>query len=195
MKECHASILSVRRSNPALKIAVITDSCKDFRRAADMTVHFDSDPFGREAKLSSNILSPFDSTLYLDADTRVYGDLSLPFALLEQGFEFVGTLSLNQNGRWLKHLTSTERERILLDIGFQSVAIQGGVWGFRKTEAIRNFFRYWREFYLDAAGELEQGALQQAFHKQPLRACIIGADFNGGNVVRHNYGQARRRDK
>lgn len=193
IKEAKASIASVKRSNPGLAVCVITDKCSEFSYDSKITVHFDSDPYGREAKLAANILSPFDDTLYLDADTRVYGDLSLPFRLLESGFEFIATLSVNQESRWLNHLPASERNSVLDEIGFYSVVIQGGVWAFRKTDATKNFFRYWREAYLDA-GELEQGALQRAYHKQAMKSCIIGKDWNGGGIVRHNYGMARRTD-
>ena len=195
IKECLASIGTLRRSNPALPICVITDEPKAFRHAADTVTRFDSDPYGRIAKLSADKLSPFDLTLYLDADTRIYGDLSLPFCALEHGFEFVATLSVNQGSeKWLQHINEAERGQVLDEIGFYSAQVQGGVWAFRKTANTAAFFECWRRAYAGAE-EWEQGALQLAFHRQPMSVYLLGQDYNGGNVIRHHYGQARRKDK
>lgn len=195
IKECLSSIGTLRRSNPALPVCVITDDCKPFRHAADTVTRFDSDPYGRQAKLNADKLSPFDLTLYLDADTRVYGDLSLPFCALEQGFEFVATMSTNQGAdKFLWHIGTLERNAILREIGFPPAVLQGGVWGFRKTERTAAFFECWRQAYTGAE-EWEQGAMQLALWRQPMAVYLLGTEFNGGVIVAHRYGQARRRDK
>lgn len=193
--ECLASIRTLKRSNPDLPVCVLTDDTKAFRLIAQHVCRFDSDPFGRLAKLSVDSLSPFDLTLYLDADTRVHFPLDLPFKVLEQGFEFVGTLSANQGEDWwLVHLRTQWRQATEDFIGFKNAVAQGGVFAFRKTPCVKAFFGNWRKFFAEGDGEHDQDAMQKALHVQPMRAYYIGKAFNGGEIVHHRYGQARRTD-
>lgn len=193
VKEAKASIASLSVSNPGLAVCVVSDDPKPFRQIAPILIPYPSDPFGRNAKLSMEKLSPFALSLYLDADTRIYGDLSLFFNALEDGFDFVATLSLNQGDKWLWHIEEDEREKVLSEIGFFSAQVQGGVWGFRKTDAVKDFFGEWRNLYA-GAGEREQGRMQLAFHRKPMKTYFVGRDFNGGAIVSHRFGQARRKD-
>lgn len=192
--ECLASIRSLKRSNPDLPVCVLTDDTKHFRCIAQHVCRFDSDPFGRRAKLSVDSLSPFDLTLYLDADTRVHLPLTLPFQALEQGFEFVGTFSANQGDMWMIHLKQALRESTEDFIGYQNAQAQGGVFAFRKCPSVKAFFDCWRKFFSFGDGEHDQDAMQKALHVQPMRAYYLGKAFNGGEVVHHHYGQARRKD-
>lgn len=195
ISECLASIRSLKRSNPDLPVCVLTDDTKAFRSCAGHVCRVDSDPFGRRAKLSVDLFSPFDFTLYLDADTRVHLPLDLPFLALEQGFEFVATFSANQGDDWwLVHLTTQWRQATEDFIGYKNAQAQGGVFAFRKTDNVKAFFENWRKFFSFGDGEHDQDAMQKALHVQPMRAYYLGRDWNGGAVVHHRYGQARRSD-
>lgn len=194
INECLHSIRSLKRSNPDLPVCVLTDDTKPFRTLALHVCRFDSDPFGRMAKLSVDLLSPFDFTLYLDADTRVHLPLDLPFLALEQGFEFVATFSANQGDMWMIHLQQALREATEDFIGYQNAQAQGGVFAFRKTPCVKAFFANWRKYFSDGDGEHEQDAMQKALHVQPMKAYYLGRDWNGGAVVAHHFAQARRKD-
>lgn len=195
IQECLASIRSLKRSNPDLPVCVLTDDTKHFRSFAQHICRFDSDPFGRMAKLSVDLLSPFDYTLYLDADTRVHLPIDLPFQVLAQGFEFVGTFSANQGEDWwLVHLRTQWRQATEDFIGFKNAQAQGGVFAFRKTRCTQVFFANWRKFFGDGDGEHDQDAMQKALHVQPMKAYYLGRDFNGGAIVHHHYSMARRKD-
>ena len=194
IKECLASIDSLKRSNPGLPVCVLTDEPRQFRNHAKHVCRYDGGKFGRNAKLNVDSLSPFDCTLYLDADTRVYLPLDYPFQLLEMGFEFVATLSANQGDLWLRHLKWEWVDATEEFIGYKSAAIQGGVFAFRKTPCVQAFFRHWRGYFEQGDGEHEQDAMQKAWHVQPMRAALIGREWNGGAIVAHHYAQARRKD-
>lgn len=194
IQECLSSIGTLKRSNPDLPVCVLTDDTKRFRCIAHHVCRFDSDPFGRMAKLSVDLLSPFDLTLYLDADTRVHLPLTLPFKALEQGFEFVGTLSANQGDMWMIHLKQALRDAAEDFIGYQNAQAQGGVFAFRKTPCVKAFFANWRKFFAEGDGEHDQDALQKALHVQPMKTYYIGKAFNGGEIIHHHFNQARRTD-
>lgn len=197
IKQCLSSIASLQRSNPHLPFCVYTDNPRPFRKigASCVLKAPESDRYGRIGKLNAYSISPYDFTLYLDADTRVFGELSLPFCALEDGWDFVATFSVNQGReKWLWHIPERERERTWQGIGFYSAQVQGGVWAFRKTQNVRSFFGVWQRVYEGAESEREQGAMQTAFNSVQMKTYFLGQDFNGGNVIRHNYGTARRQD-
>lgn len=194
INECLHSIRSLKRSNPDLPVCVLTDDTKAFRSCAGHVCRVDSDPFGRRAKLSVDLFSPFDFTLYLDADTRVHLPIDLPFLALEQGFEFVGTFSANQGDMWMIHLKQALRESAEDFIGYQNAQAQGGVFAFRKCPSVKAFFNCWRGFFAEGDGEHDQDAMQKALHVQPMRAYYLGRDWNGGTIVHHHYSMARRKD-
>lgn len=188
------SINSLRRSNPDLPVCVLTDETKPFRTIAQHVCRFDSDRFGRLAKLSVDLLSPFDYTLYLDADTRVHFPLDLFFVALQSGWEFIATFSANQGDMWMLHLKQAYREAAEDFIGYQNAQMQGGVFAFRKTKPVQAFFGNWRRFFSEGDGEHDQDALQKALHVQPMKTYYLGRDFNGGTVIHHHFAQARRKD-
>lgn len=193
--ECVAGLEVIKRTNPDLKTLVMTDETTAFRHAGAWAVcKVCSDPFGREAKLSCDKISPFDLSLYLDADTRVWFPLTLPFYALESGWEFVCTLSKNQEDKWLDHILDTEQEDTLSSVGFISAQLQGGVFGFRKTPAVQDFFAAWREEFQSGDGEHDQAAMQRALRRCPIRFYIIGREWNGGGIIAHRFGEARRKD-
>lgn len=192
--ECKESLLSLKRSNPALVACVLTDAPAQFRTFAKYVTRADSEPYGRWAKLSADQLSPFDHTLYIDADTRINGDLSPLFAALESGWDFVTTISQQQGKAWLNGYDEDEREATIDNIGFVPLQLQGGCWGFVKNERTGAFFEQWREEWQSGGYEQDQAALSRALRFCPMRLCLMSRAFNNGAVINHRYGQARRKD-
>lgn len=191
--EALKSIHSLKLSNPDVQTAVITDDPKPFTHDADSIIEFESeDRFGRWAKLNADILTPFNNTLYLDADTRVHGSLSPIFEWLDAGFEFVSTLSARQKVQWLWHIEPETRSETNYEIGFIPAQIQGGVWGFRRTANVRSFMALWRNIWKADGIKHDQAALAKAFRQKPMKTLFIGHDFNGGMIVHHLYGRAER---
>jgi len=65
---------------------------------------------GRWAKVNLDAISPWDQTLFLDADTRVYDKLDIGFKLLDLGWDLVIVPSIPQGGDLLGHCSEAERQ-------------------------------------------------------------------------------------
>jgi len=145
---------------------------------------------GRWAKVNLDVLSPFEGTLFLDADTRVYGDLRIGFNLLELGWDMVMVHSQPQGGALLGHLTDHERIVTLSQCSIDPLQLNTGVIWFQKSERVRRLFREWRVEW-ERFKDKDQGALLRALEKCKTSIALLGRPYNGGAVVGHRFGAAR----
>jgi hypothetical protein len=146
----------------------------------------------RYAKVTLDQWSPFSDTLYLDADTRVQGDLSVGFEMLEDGFEMLITYSTSQGRENMWHIAPDEREATYTEWECGDLLqLQGGVIWFRKCDNVSNFFEAWRREWLRWR-QFDQAALLRALRVAPVKMHILGRPFNGGAVVQHRHGRAAR---
>lgn len=182
--------------NPTLEFRVITD--ESFTRAPGFPsmrciYHEDTDPGARQVKLAVDKLSPFDLTMYLDADTRVRGDLSAPFRVLEAGWEMAITPCRHQGDEAHRHIGVTERAATFEELGMDVTALQGGVIYLRKCEAVHRFYAAWRDEW-QRWRDQDQGALLRALMHNPVRLFLLGRDYNApdGRLIQHFYSYARR---
>jgi hypothetical protein len=141
---------------------------------------------GRWAKVNLLFLSPFERTLYLDADTRVRGKLDAGFRVLDDGWDLVIVPSQGQD-QPLHSLTEEERRVTLDETGDGwPLMLNTGVMWFRRNARTERLFaewrREWKRFRLH-----DQGALLRALEKCPVRVWLLGLDFNShrGEVVEH----------
>ncbi len=189
------SISTLTRSNPQLGICVVSDDIQVFKADTHYQLEFDSDKYGRLAKLNIDKLSPFKYTLYLDADTRVHLPIDFLFKPLQDGFEFVATISGQQGTNWLWHIEDNEREITANEIGIRPLQIQGGVWAFKNNVKMKSFFANWRKEYKRFPDSIyDQAALTRAWHKVAIKTFFIGSEFNGGAAIHHIFGAAKRKD-
>lgn len=199
-----ASMQSVRRFYPNVKIAVITDDeLADFRGVAtirlDIAHHPDesqSNPkAARAAKVQLDQATPFQYTIYLDADTMVRAPMlhALYAPLRNQQFDFVATLSKKQGDDFCWHASETQRDDTRDGIGFTPLQIQAGVFAFRRSRKARAFFAAWRREWLTYSADdyVDQAAFTRALHKRPMAIHLLGHDYNGGAVIEHIFGQAK----
>lgn len=142
---------------------------------------------GRWAKVNLNKISPFDDTLFLDADTRVRGDVSLGFRLLDLGWDFVMCGSIPQGGDALNHAIPEEREATLIEVPFDPYQFNTGVMWFRKTTRVKRFFAAWRDEW-KRWKDIDQGAFLRALNRRPIAIALLGRDYNGGRVIEHRFG-------
>jgi len=155
---------------------------------ADVIYRFEEPGWGaRWAKLNQDKLAPWERWLYLDADTRVKGDLSAGFDVLADGWDLAITASRHQETNWLWVASEEERaetDRLML-------SLQGGVFYARKGKRTAAFFEAWREEWLRWA-HVDQAALVRALKVSPLRVWLFGRDWNGGSndLIEHRYGRA-----
>lgn len=144
----------------------------------------------RWAKVTLNRWSPFSDTLYLDADTRVQGDLSAGFEMLDDGWDMVITPSGSQGTENMWHITQEEREATYEAYRCGDILqLQGGVFWFRKSDAVLRFFAAWRAEWLRWK-QFDQAAILRALRIAPVRLHLLGRTFNGGAVVQHRHGRA-----
>lgn len=185
-REALASAASLRGQYPVTTVGEV------FRG-----IHFDDqDSRGRWAKLNLDSLSPYDFTLYLDADTRVKGDLSAGFDLLADGWDMAITASTNQpsrhgpdGGQLLWHACNEERAATFMEVG-EVVQLQAGAFFFARNARVMDFFAVWRNEWQRWHFN-DQAALLRALWRVPLKIWLLGRDYNGGALVEHRFGAAR----
>ena len=147
---------------------------------------------GRWAKVNLLSLSPFDRTLYLDADTRVHGKLDAGFRILDDGWELVIVPSEGQS-QPLHSLTDEERRATQDELGDEwPLMLNTGVMWLRRTDGTERLFAEWRREW-ERFRLHDQGALLRALEKRPVKVWLLGLDFNShrGKVVEHRFGKAR----
>lgn len=144
----------------------------------------------RWAKLHMDEVVPWDRYLYLDADTRVRGDLSAGFDILADGWDVALCLSQHQQSQWLWQASDEERQHTYEQPGML-LSLQGGVLYARKNERTQAFFQAWRAEWQRFA-HIDQAALLRALWEYPVKVWLLGRDYNGGKLVDHRFGRAVR---
>lgn len=184
-REARASIETLRRFGP-IDVSVIGEAVPGARH-----IPFERrDQGGRWAKVNLDRLSPYDLTLYIDADTRVRQNVSAIFDLLTDGWDVVMAPSAQQGDGWLWHVGQAERNETAHEIGITGVQLQAGVIGFRKGEAVARLFSIWRDEWERWEGQ-DQAALLRALYREPVRVWLLGRPWNGGAVIEHRFGAVR----
>lgn len=190
-REAAMSIRSLWENMPSLPVAVVSD-----REMVEGVIHIheeEADPGGRLAKLYLDRLSPFDQTLYIDADTRVRRPMWAGFDILEDGWDLVLAHSEMQEDRRLWHIGEEEREATYQVCGCEDVLqLQAGVMFFARSPEIRRFFLRWRREWF-TFWDQDQGALLRALQEVPVRVWVLGRPWNGGAMIAHHFGRAKRR--
>jgi len=107
-------------------------------------------------------LSPFDYTLYLDADTIVYGNIMSGFDPLDENDICVANHYDNiRVGNVDESVEKSETINLVGNIPF----INSGVIFFRKSDATKFVFENWHKEWLKYGGWDEQLALHRAIYK------------------------------
>jgi hypothetical protein len=187
MREATYSIETLKKVHPDWPVVVIGDR----RIQCDRFIMFEDDTGGtpgRNAKTNLNNLTPFQQTLFLDADTRVFGSLSVGFDALTAGWDLVIVPS---QGSEFAHLDSDEREATFFELGENLVQLNTGVMWFKKSHRVDRLFSFWRTEW-QRWKDKDQGALLRALHRCSLKIWLMGRPFNGGQVVQHRFGACRR---
>jgi hypothetical protein len=167
LRAARASAASVRRSNPGLKTAVFTEvaGAEGFDRVMPIRdAHYRS-------KVDHMHRSPFDVTLYLDGDTRVFGDLGPVFRLADR-FD----MALAQVARfWARGYQVQWRHAVPATFP----QLNTGVMLFRGTPAVRTLFGEWRGAYYAAGAEGDdQRAFRELVWLSDLRLAVLPGIYN-----------------
>lgn len=188
--EARASIASLQAAC-SVPVAVVSDHSMEMRGVKDI-YHPDADPGGRLAKLELDRLSPYDQTIYIDADTRVRQDVTSGFRILASGWDMAISLSRRQGMDWLGNISQEDRILTATSLGVAGIlALQAGVFFFRRCRAVIELFAAWRDEW-KVLRQKDQGALLRALWQFPLRIWLLSPDWNSGSIVEHRFGKARR---
>jgi hypothetical protein len=184
VREVQKSIEGLRQNND-FPVSVITDS--DIK-GVDLVRMSDPGPGARRAKLQLPELVGYERCLYLDADTRVRGDVSPLFEPLEAGFDMVITPSSKQHREQLWHLGDEEREHTFRFLRNPwPLVLQGGVFCYAR-QAVRALFERWLLEW-ERRQEADQGALLRALEGEPLKMWLMGAKtWNKCGIIEHRFG-------
>lgn len=186
-EQAAASIASLRKLN-RYPVAVISGEPLLGARHIGFE---DSGPGARWAKLNIEKLSPWEQTMYIDADTRPRSDISVGFEILADGWDMVIVPSENQGHELLWHVGGEERETTLNEIGNPApLQLQAGVFWFRKNQAMLALFEEWRRQW-QRWRDQDQGALLRALAKRPVKLWLLGRPWNGGACIAHLFGMTR----
>lgn len=194
-RECMYSVQSLRKFHSGIHIRVACDEPYGLPDVEVWTVPLTFATAFQMSRILKTRLNyaGWDSTLYLDADTRVNStDILAGFDILESGFDLVIVPSQNQGDDLFWHVDPVERLVTLEEIGYPPLQLQGGVFWFAQNERVDAFFHTWNEEWHRWKGQ-DQAALVRALHRSPLKVWLIGRAFNGGAVVSHYYGRAKER--
>ena len=94
LEEAQRSAASLRRWNPGYPICLVTDNALPETELFDDVV-FRTDAEHKPIDKLLAIHCPYERAVYLDTDTRVFGDLSPPLALLER-FDLAANQDVNR---------------------------------------------------------------------------------------------------
>ena len=187
-QEARLSAESLYRVHPGWPVCVITEG-DDVGWAPTIQWPNRGTP-GRWAKVNLDHLTPFDQTLFLDADTRVYDRLDVGFNYLNREWDMVIVPSIPQGDDIIRHCSEDERIATILQCRIDPLQLNTGVLWFRKSFRVRLFFQTWRSEWT-AWQDKDQGALLRALQMRKMHIALLGRPFNGGSVVAHRFGAAR----
>ena len=178
--------LNALRSHSGLPAAVVSDApLPGFRFLC-----FEQPGWGaRFAKLNLDRLTPFEQTIYLDADTRPRTDVAALLKPLDEGFDLVISESTMQGQKALWHVCRDEREQTLDALGFTPVQLQAGVLAFTKNERTAALFAAWRdEWNRNPEPTQDQAALLRALYCVPVKIWLISHVMSEG-LTAHLWGR------
>lgn len=197
VRQATISISTLRQRAPKLPIAVVSNknsfpSCTFIERP-------DADLGAREWKTRMYELSPFDKTLFLDADTEVLSSPEAGFKLLEY-VDIVLGQDLHRIFMSAIAYSKLVREEVTATVseigGEHFMYFNSGVIFFNKNERVKAMMEEWHREW-ERWKTHDQPALLRAIHSSPVRIAPIRSPWNTNirtNVafVWHKYRQARR---
>jgi len=201
IKEAKGSLASLRLFHPGLEALIISDG--DTGLEAEHVYHADNDVGARGAKLAVYNLSPFDKTLYLDADTVVIGPLNWGFRLLDS-FDLIVAIDIAEMAKdGALHPNSfgyTQEERSMTTYLLpttRATQFACGMLFFRKSDDTKTLFDMWQDEWRKWRSR-DQAAFLRALCKNPTRMLAVPSEWNvsgstrEARVIHHRWGAARR---
>lgn len=146
-------------------------------------------------------LTPFERTLYIDADTEFMSDILAGFEMLgkhdlalAEELLSVGQLYNKPRAGW--EINILERDATIAELGGDPDVkfLNSGVIFFRKCEQVKALFEAWGRQWLRWQQWDEQLALMRALHECPVNYQALSPDWNHphrnkARIIFHNYGR------
>jgi hypothetical protein len=194
--QCARSIATLHQHAPQLAVAVVSETPLG---SAQHIYQPEADLGARTHKTRMYSLSPFDMTLYLDADTEVLHSPEAGFNLL-QWVEVVLSQDCNRrfaDCHWQGH-NAEERAATLAEIGCAGDLLyyNSGVIFFKRSPRAETFFEAWHTEWRRWKMH-DQMALVRALYRHPLRIATLREQWNTHHkqaavFVFHNHRTASR---
>jgi hypothetical protein len=177
------SLISLRVTNPSIPVCIVTNVVRQPPKKSwwqpeigDEWIYLDKlTEENRNAKTNAYKLSPFDRTLYLDADTMVLTDISIVYLFLDY-FDIL-LCSVYNPGKREKRRILGKKLRYTEDGHFNS-----GVFGFKRCDAAEEFFSLWNERYNKLGYRLDQPSLVEAYFLSRARLFPLPNRWNRGDL-------------
>lgn len=169
LDEARRSAASLRRFHPDHPICLITDDPgAGSALFDDVIVRTDAEHRPIDKLLALHC--PYERAVFLDCDTRVFGDLSPLFALLDH-FDIAAHQDVHRG--WNYELP---------DVPMAFSEFNTGVLAFRRNSGVEEFFRDWRQIYERLNSERgfvnDQPAFRQALYLSRLRVAPLPSEFH-----------------
>ena len=167
-----AAARSIRRIHPDLALALFTDdaSTADPRVCAQFDIVERVASPHRRSKVDYLAASPFERTLYLDADVRVIARIDDVFAVLER-FDLAIAHAHARNRE-----KTNQRWRAEIPVAFPQ--LNGGVIAFRASPEVKEFLEAWRTAFHAAGFRKDQVTLRELLWESSLRIATLPPEYN-----------------
>jgi len=124
----------------------------------------------RRSKVDCLSRTPFQRTLYLDADTRVIGSLVDLFRVLDR-FDIAMAHAH-------KRANANSRRKWQLELPAAFSQFNGGVILYRRTDKVLTFLEAWREAFHTAGCRKDQVTLRELVWASDLQVYVLPPEFN-----------------
>jgi hypothetical protein len=170
VRDAERSARSARKQHPDLPIALFSDIPTQ-EPAIDMWFEV-RDPH-RRSKLDYLPKSPFEKTLYLDADTRVIASITEPFSLLDR-YDLAGCHVENR-----RPISSATARLTGSHVALGFTGLNDGVLYYRQSDKMRVFLEKWSAGYKAENAEFDQPILRRLMWEMPEIAVVaIPKEYN-----------------
>jgi hypothetical protein len=212
-KEIRKSMMSLRNVGVQIPVCVVGDTPV---RGAQFIEWTGQSPFDPDCKKNFQFragrikpflagVTPYDRTLYIDADTEFIADITKGFELLSdydlalaEEMLTIGKLYNKPLAGW--EINIIERDATIEELGGNREIkfLNSGVIFFRKNEKTLALFEAWGRQWLRWQQWDEQLALMRALHECPVNYKALSVDWNHphrhlAKIIFHNYGRGTAR--
>lgn len=177
IQACRTSLQSLRKIHPqGLKVATISEQPIE---GADIHIQQQEKDIGaREFKTYLYQYTPFEWTLYLDADTVVVGPLGAGFYALEKGWHMAAALDYRPTVSQIDHIPAEDVQATMQTLGTGDYPhLNTGMLFFRKCWEVNKFYdawyQEWQKFHYR-----DQAAFVRALHQSDVKLWVLPWQWN-----------------